>query len=73
MPVLCVFTQELQAEVAAHRKHLNHILEKGRSLAKSNKSEGEEVLQRCARFLTSGLNVHFPLHLMSECPVLLDK
>ncbi|KAM9341571.1 spectrin beta chain, non-erythrocytic 5 [Symphorus nematophorus] len=39
--------KELQAEVTAHRKHLNHILEKGRSLAKSSKSEAEEVLQRC--------------------------
>lgn len=43
-------TQELQAEVNAHRKHLNHILKKGRSLAKSNKSEREEVLQRCGCF-----------------------
>ncbi|XP_054470225.1 LOW QUALITY PROTEIN: spectrin beta chain, non-erythrocytic 5 [Anoplopoma fimbria] len=39
--------KELQAEVNAHRKHLNHILEKGRGLAKSSKSDGEEVLQRC--------------------------
>uniref|UniRef100_A0A3B4GB01 Spectrin beta chain, non-erythrocytic 5-like n=1 Tax=Pundamilia nyererei TaxID=303518 RepID=A0A3B4GB01_9CICH len=39
--------KELQAEVNAHRKHLNHILKKGRSLAKPNKSEREEVLQRC--------------------------
>ncbi|KAM6918067.1 spectrin beta chain, non-erythrocytic 5 [Lycodopsis pacificus] len=38
--------KELQAEVNAHRKHLNHILEKGRGLAKSSKSD-EEVLQRC--------------------------
>lgn len=45
-----VLTQELQAEVNAHRKHLNHILKKGRSLAKSNKSEREEVLQRCGWF-----------------------
>ncbi|XP_071354370.1 spectrin beta chain, non-erythrocytic 5 [Trachinotus anak] len=40
--------KDLQAEVNAHRKHLNHILEKGRSLAKSSKSDGEEVLQRCS-------------------------
>uniref|UniRef100_UPI0037E8FE98 spectrin beta chain, non-erythrocytic 5 n=1 Tax=Semicossyphus pulcher TaxID=241346 RepID=UPI0037E8FE98 len=40
--------KELQAEVNAHQKYLNHVLEKGRSLAKSNKSEGEEVLQRCS-------------------------
>ncbi|KAI4798393.1 hypothetical protein KUCAC02_022079, partial [Chaenocephalus aceratus] len=39
--------KELQAEVNAHRKHLNHVLEKGRSLAKSSKSDGDEVLQRC--------------------------
>ncbi|XP_010783209.1 spectrin beta chain, non-erythrocytic 5-like, partial [Notothenia coriiceps] len=38
---------ELQAEVNAHRKHLNHVLEKGRSLAQSSKSDGDEVLQRC--------------------------
>ncbi|XP_068593345.1 spectrin beta chain, non-erythrocytic 5 [Cebidichthys violaceus] len=38
--------KELQAEVNAHRKHLNHILEKGRGLARSSKSD-EEVLQRC--------------------------
>ncbi len=38
--------QELQAEVNAHRKHLNHVLEKGRSLAKCSKSEEEEVLRR---------------------------
>ncbi|XP_076605262.1 spectrin beta chain, non-erythrocytic 5 [Chaetodon auriga] len=40
--------KELQAEVTVHRKHLNHVLEKGRSLATSSKSEGEEVLQRCS-------------------------
>ncbi|XP_044022541.1 spectrin beta chain, non-erythrocytic 5 isoform X2 [Siniperca chuatsi] len=39
--------KELQAEVSAHRKYLNHVLEKGRGLAKSSKSDGEEVLQRC--------------------------
>uniref|UniRef100_A0A3Q3IUH0 Calponin-homology (CH) domain-containing protein n=1 Tax=Monopterus albus TaxID=43700 RepID=A0A3Q3IUH0_MONAL len=39
--------KELQAEVKAHRKHLNHVLEKGQGLAKSSKSDGEEVLQRC--------------------------
>ncbi|XP_038585015.1 spectrin beta chain, non-erythrocytic 5 isoform X1 [Micropterus salmoides] len=39
--------KELQAEVSAHRKYLNHVLEKGRSLAKSSKSDGEEVLHRC--------------------------
>ncbi|KAF1375246.1 hypothetical protein PFLUV_G00237590 [Perca fluviatilis] len=41
--------KELQAEVNAHRKHLNHVLEKGRGLAKSSKSDGEEVLQRCTQ------------------------
>ncbi|XP_039992754.1 spectrin beta chain, non-erythrocytic 5 isoform X2 [Xiphias gladius] len=41
--------KELQAEVNAHRKHLNHVLEKGRSLAKSSQSDGDEVLQRCIR------------------------
>ncbi|XP_027134554.1 spectrin beta chain, non-erythrocytic 5 [Larimichthys crocea] len=40
--------KELQVEVTAHRKHLNHVLQKGRGLAKSSKSEGEEVLQRCS-------------------------
>ncbi|XP_020497621.2 spectrin beta chain, non-erythrocytic 5 [Labrus bergylta] len=40
--------KELQAEVNAHQKYLNHVLEKGRSLAKSNKSDGQEVLQRCS-------------------------
>ncbi|KAG7510030.1 spectrin beta chain, non-erythrocytic 5 [Solea senegalensis] len=40
--------KDLQAEVNAHRKHLNYILEKGRSLAKTSKSEGEQVLQRCS-------------------------
>ncbi|XP_034432002.1 spectrin beta chain, non-erythrocytic 1 [Hippoglossus hippoglossus] len=39
--------KELQAEVTAHQKHLNQVLEKGRSLAKSSQSDGEEVLQRC--------------------------
>ncbi|KAM9354795.1 spectrin beta chain, non-erythrocytic 5 [Pholidichthys leucotaenia] len=39
--------KELQAEVNAHQKHLNHVLEKGRTLAKSSKSDKEEVLQRC--------------------------
>uniref|UniRef100_A0A4W6DIZ9 Spectrin beta, non-erythrocytic 5 n=1 Tax=Lates calcarifer TaxID=8187 RepID=A0A4W6DIZ9_LATCA len=39
--------KELQAEVNAHQKHLNHVLEKGRSLAKSSRSDGEEVLHRC--------------------------
>lgn len=42
-----MFVQELQAEVNAHEKHLNHILEKGRSLARSTKPEAEEVLERC--------------------------
>ncbi|XP_067469592.1 spectrin beta chain, non-erythrocytic 5 isoform X2 [Thunnus thynnus] len=40
--------KELQAEVNAHCKHLNHVLEKGRSLAKSSQSDGEEMLQRCS-------------------------
>ncbi|XP_030614955.1 spectrin beta chain, non-erythrocytic 5 [Archocentrus centrarchus] len=44
--------KELQAEVKAHRKHLNHVLEKGRCLAKSSKLEGEEVLQRCSHLST---------------------
>ncbi|XP_022067652.2 spectrin beta chain, non-erythrocytic 5 isoform X2 [Acanthochromis polyacanthus] len=39
--------KELQAEVNAHRKHLNHVLEKGKRRAKSSKSDSEEVLQRC--------------------------
>ncbi|XP_024910886.1 spectrin beta chain, non-erythrocytic 5 isoform X2 [Cynoglossus semilaevis] len=39
--------KELQGEVNAHRKHLNYILEKGRSLARTSRSDGEEVLQRC--------------------------
>ncbi|XP_054861726.1 spectrin beta chain, non-erythrocytic 5 isoform X3 [Amphiprion ocellaris] len=39
--------KELQAEVNAHRKHLNHVLEKGKRRAKSSKSDTEEVLQRC--------------------------
>ncbi|XP_062252883.1 spectrin beta chain, non-erythrocytic 5 [Platichthys flesus] len=39
--------KELQAEVNAHQKHLNQVLEKGRGLAKTSKSAGEEVLQRC--------------------------
>ncbi|XP_068608001.1 spectrin beta chain, non-erythrocytic 5 [Brachionichthys hirsutus] len=39
--------KELQAEVNAHRKHLKHVLEKGRSLANSFESEAEDVLQRC--------------------------
>lgn len=38
--------QELQAEVTAHKTHLNLILEKGRSLAQTSKSQAEEVLQR---------------------------
>lgn len=59
--------QELQAEVTAHRKHLNHVLEKGRSLAKSSKSDGQEVLQRChcvsfqSRLCISCENVLFSL------------
>ncbi|XP_023280049.1 spectrin beta chain, non-erythrocytic 2-like [Seriola lalandi dorsalis] len=40
--------KDLQAEVNAHQKHLNHVLEKGRSLAKSSKSDGADVLQRCS-------------------------
>ncbi|XP_060938197.1 spectrin beta chain, non-erythrocytic 2 [Limanda limanda] len=39
--------KELQAEVNAHQKHLSQVLEKGRSLAKTSRSAGEEVLQRC--------------------------
>lgn len=38
--------QELQAEVTAHKTHLNLILEKVRSLAQTSKSQAEEVLQR---------------------------
>ncbi|AWP15961.1 putative spectrin beta chain non-erythrocytic 5 [Scophthalmus maximus] len=40
--------RELQAEVNAHWKHLSHVLEKGRGLAKTSKSDEEEVLQRCS-------------------------
>ncbi|CAK6979040.1 spectrin beta chain%2C non-erythrocytic 5 [Scomber scombrus] len=40
--------KELQAEVNAHCKHLNHVLKKGRSLAKSSQSDGEEVRKRCS-------------------------
>ncbi|XP_034530593.1 spectrin beta chain, non-erythrocytic 1 [Notolabrus celidotus] len=40
--------KELQAEVNAHQKYQNHVLEKGRGLAKSHKSDGDEVLQRCS-------------------------
>ncbi|KAK2826814.1 hypothetical protein Q5P01_021028 [Channa striata] len=39
--------KELQAEVNAHQKHQNHILEKGQGLARSSTSEREEVLHRC--------------------------
>ncbi|KAM8913952.1 spectrin beta chain, non-erythrocytic 5 isoform 3-T3 [Spinachia spinachia] len=39
--------KELQAEVNAHRKHLNLIMEKGRGLVKSNQPDEEELLQRC--------------------------
>nr|XP_057947283.1 spectrin beta chain, non-erythrocytic 5-like isoform X2 [Doryrhamphus excisus] len=39
--------KELQAEVNAHSKHLNHVLKKGRGLAKSSQSHAEEVLKRC--------------------------
>ncbi|XP_056867453.1 spectrin beta chain, non-erythrocytic 5 isoform X2 [Takifugu flavidus] len=47
--------KELQAEVTAHKTHLNLILEKGRSLAlekgrslaQTGKSQAEEVLRRC--------------------------
>ncbi|KAL6106061.1 sptbn5 [Pungitius sinensis] len=39
--------KELQAEVNAHQKHLNLVMEKGRALAKSSQSDEEEVLQRC--------------------------
>ncbi|XP_047467733.1 spectrin beta chain, non-erythrocytic 5 [Mugil cephalus] len=44
--------KELQAEVNAHRKHLNHILEKGRNLARSTKSDKDEVLRRCDHLRT---------------------
>ncbi|KAG7215088.1 hypothetical protein INR49_011666 [Caranx melampygus] len=40
--------KDLQAEVNAHQKHLSHVMEKGRGLAKSSKSDGEDVLQRCS-------------------------
>ncbi|XP_070699072.1 spectrin beta chain, non-erythrocytic 5 [Pempheris klunzingeri] len=43
--------KELQAEVTAHRKHLNQVLEKGRSLARSSKSDGEELIQRCKHLI----------------------
>lgn len=46
MTDLCHLPQELQAEVTAHKTHLNHVLEKGRSLAKTSKSDAGEVLQR---------------------------
>ncbi|CAN9501902.1 unnamed protein product [Ophioblennius macclurei] len=39
--------KELQSEVNAHRKHLTSVLEKGRSLAKSAGSDGQEVTRRC--------------------------
>ncbi|XP_067336707.1 spectrin beta chain, non-erythrocytic 5 isoform X2 [Channa argus] len=39
--------KELQAEVNAHQKHLNHILQKGQDLARTSRSDGEEVLHRC--------------------------
>lgn len=55
-------SQELQAEVTAHQKHLNTVLEKGRSLTKSSKSDGEEVLQRCLFLPSHGRQ--FSLHFM---------
>ncbi|KAJ0009205.1 hypothetical protein NQD34_016620 [Periophthalmus magnuspinnatus] len=39
--------KELQAEVNAHSKHLNSVLKKGRSLAKSNQSDAGVILERC--------------------------
>ncbi|XP_029982912.1 spectrin beta chain, non-erythrocytic 5 [Sphaeramia orbicularis] len=44
--------KELQSEVNAHRKHLDHILDKGRSLAKSSQSDKGEVLERCNHLKT---------------------
>ncbi|XP_069573815.1 spectrin beta chain, non-erythrocytic 5 [Brachyistius frenatus] len=44
--------KELQAEMNAHRKHMNHVLKKGQSLAKSSKLDREEVLQRCNHLST---------------------
>ncbi|XP_029973399.1 spectrin beta chain, non-erythrocytic 5 [Salarias fasciatus] len=40
--------KELQAEVNAHRKYLTSVLEKGRSLARSSSSDGQEVTRRCS-------------------------
>lgn len=42
-----IVVQELQVEMTTHQKHLNQVLEKGRSLATSNTSGEEEILHRC--------------------------
>nr|XP_029543639.1 spectrin beta chain, non-erythrocytic 5 [Oncorhynchus nerka] len=44
--------KELQAEVNAHRKHLDRVLEKGQSLEKSSQYDGEEVQQRNTHLAT---------------------
>ncbi|KAL0969732.1 hypothetical protein UPYG_G00231540 [Umbra pygmaea] len=44
--------KELQAEVNGHSKHLNGVLEKGRSLGKSSQYDGEEVQQRNTHLAT---------------------
>lgn len=53
--------QELQAEVNAHRKHLNHVLEKGRSLAQTTQPDGKEVLNRL--FFFSPSVMYFELYI----------
>lgn len=42
-----MLSQELLAEITAHQKHLNLVLEKGRRLAASSTSSREEIQQRC--------------------------
>ncbi|XP_010891275.2 spectrin beta chain, non-erythrocytic 5 isoform X2 [Esox lucius] len=44
--------KELQAEVNGHSKHLNRVLEKGRSLGRSSQYDGEDVQQRSTHLAT---------------------
>lgn len=52
----------------AHWKHLSHVLEKGRGLAKTSKSDEEEVLQRYHSFSLRGL-VILKIHVPRSNPV----
>ncbi|XP_068070705.2 spectrin beta chain, non-erythrocytic 5 isoform X1 [Danio rerio] len=43
--------KDLQAEVNAHSKYLQRVLDRGRAMARSNQWNGQEVQQRCEQLI----------------------